>query len=181
MKMPLPITTRRAGYTLIELLVVIAVIVMIGAVVLPTLSGTEGNTKVKAAADDATGDISKARSHAMEEGRSYQLSVSTDGTKLRVAPDDPAALEATGDDQPKPFVSEQQFADSVTLVPTSSVSEPATADSNGWIRLATFLQDGTCREDLVDFEIRQPGVTSLKIQIRGLTGHTTVNPASATK
>ena len=86
MKSQRQITTRRAGYTLIELLVVIAVIVMIGAVVLPTLSGTEGNTKVKAAADDATGDISKARSHAIEEGRNYQLSVSKDGTKLRKSP-----------------------------------------------------------------------------------------------
>ncbi len=168
---------RRRGYTLLELLVVLALIALLGTIVVPTLTGQSGNTKVKAAADDATGDIAQARAHALDEGRSYRLAVSQDGTKLRVAPDDPAALDATGDDQPKPYVTVKDLPDRVTIVPTLTGSEQSTADSEGWVRLATFLQDGTCREDLVDFEIREEGVTPLVVEIRGLTGHVTVNPA----
>lgn len=165
---------RRAGYTLIELMVVLAVILLLGAVVSTTLSGNSGNTKVKAAADDATGLIATARSHAIEEGRSYRLAVSQDGTKLRVTLDDPSAAAQTDDaDAAKPFVQEIQLPTDVTVVPTN----PGTSDAEGWVRLATFQQDGTCREDLVDFEIREVGVNPLVVQIRGLTGHTTVNPA----
>jgi len=160
------------------MVVVVAIIALIGAAVIPSLSGMRGNSRVKAAGDDATGLIALARSHALEEGRSYRLAVSEDGTKLRVTPDDPAALEQTeGDDAIRPFVQEIQLPLEVTVVQTVTGSEQATADAEGWIRLATFQQDGTCREDLVDFEIREPGVTPLVIQIRGLTGHTTVNPA----
>jgi type II secretory pathway pseudopilin PulG len=168
----------RVGYTLIELLVVLAVIILLGAVVSSTLTGNTGNSKVKAAADDATGLIATARAHATEEGRNYRLAVSQDGTKLRVSPDDPAAIEAqSGEDAVKPFVQEIQLPTDVTVVPTITGSEMSTSDAEGWVRLATFQQDGTCREDLVDFEIREPGVNPLVVQIRGLTGHTTVNPA----
>ena len=172
---------NRAGYTLVEILVVLAVIVVLGGIIASTLSGQEGNTKVKAAADDVTGDIAMARSHAMEEGRNYRLSVSQDGTKIRVSPDDAEALEQTGDDQQKPFISEKQFALDVTLVPMATGAETAPSDSEGWIRLATFQQDGTCKEDFVDFEIRETGVAPLAVQIRGLTGHVTVNPVAAPK
>lgn len=171
---------HRDGYTLLELLVVLAVIILIGAIIVPGLSGTQGNTKVKAAADDATAAIALARSHAIAEGRNYRIAVSQDGTKIRVSPDDPAALDPGADeDAAKPFVTERQFEKGVTLVPIITGSEMSTADSEGWIRLATFLQDGTCREAYdPDFEIREVGVRPLVIQIRALTGHTTVNPSA---
>lgn len=169
--------SNRDGYTLIELLVVVAIIVLLGALVAPTLSGQEGNTKVRAAADAVTGDIAMARSRAMDEGRNYRVSISQDGTKIRVSPDDPDAQ--TEGEQAKPFQFEKQMPDDVTLVPIITGSEMSTADAEGWVRLATFLQDGTCREDLVDFEIREAGVIPLVVQIRGLTGHVTVNAAAA--
>ena len=170
---------NRPGYTLIEMLAVVAVIIIIGGVVSTTMTGQEGNTKVKAAADDVTGSIAMARSHAMEEGRSYRLSLSQDKSKIRVAPDDATALDASGgEDQAKPYVSVKQFAESVTIVPAINGSQLSTADAEGWTRLATFQQDGTCKEDAnIEFEIREPGVNSLIVQIRVLTGHTTVNPA----
>ena len=171
----------RPAYTLLELVVVLAVIAMFGGIVSTTLTGQSGNTKVKAGADDATGLIALARSHAIEEGRSYRLSVSPDGAKLRVSPDDPAALDATDDvDAPNPFVSERALADEVTVLPIPTGTGVSAADPSGWVRLATFLQDGTCREDLIRFEIREPGVNPLVVEIRGLTGHATVNPAAAT-
>ena len=175
-------THTRAGYTLVELLVVVAVIIIIGGLISSTLDGQSGNSKVKAAADDVTGEIAMARSHAMEEGRNYRLSMSSDGTKIRVSLDDPAAQESSGDEaQQKQYGSEKQLPTDVTLALTNSGAEAAPADAEGWIRLATFQQDGTCKEDLVDFEIREPGVTPLAVQIRGLTGHVTVNPVAAPK
>jgi Tfp pilus assembly protein FimT len=171
---------RRAGYTLLELIVVLAVVILLGAIVLPTLFGTQGNTRVKAAADDCTSSISMARSHAIDEGRNYKLSVSSDGTKIRVSPDDPAALDASTDpDLPKPYVSEKTLEPGVTIKPIITGSESSMSDTDGWIRLATFQQDGTCKEAYdPDFEIAEVGVTSLIVQIRALTGHTTVNPAA---
>ena len=66
----------------------------------------------------------------------------------------------------------------MTIEPTINGSQLSTADAEGWTRLATFQQDGTCKEDAnIEFEIREPGVNSLIVQIRVLTGHTTVNPA----
>lgn len=169
--------SNRDGYTLIELLVVVAIVVLLGAIIAPTFSGQQGNTKVRAAADAVTGDIAMARSRAMDEGRNYRVSISQDSTKIRVSPDDPDAQ--TDGEQTKPFQSEKQMPENVTLVPIITGSEMSTADADGWVRLATFLQDGTCREDLVDFEIREPGIIPLVVQIRGLTGHVTVNAAAA--
>ena len=171
--------TPRAGYTLIELLVVIAVIIILGAVITTTLTGQEGNTKVKAAADDVTGEIAMARSHAMEEGRNYRLSMSADGAKIRVSLDDPDAAESETEDQPKQYGSEKTLPTDVTIWRDPAATESTMADTDGWVRLATFQQDGTCKGDLIEFEIREPGVTSLVVQIRALTGHVTVNPASA--
>lgn len=167
-------STPRAGYTLLELMVVLAIVVILGSVLLQTMSGQEGDTRIKAAADDVTGEVGMARAKAMEQGRSYRLSISQDGTKLRVAPDDADAVESQAEDAPKPFISEKEMPTEVTLAPMSI--ETANADSNGFQRLATFLQDGTCKEDIVQFEIRQPGVNPLVVEIRGLTGHVTVNP-----
>ena len=172
--------SHRAGYTLIELLVVIAVIVILGAAISTTLTGQEGNTKVKAAADDVTGEIAMARSHAMEEGRNYRLSMSTDGTKIRVGLDDPDAVDSGTEDQPKHYGSEKTLPTDVTIWRDPAATESTTADAEGWIRLATFQQDGTCKGDLIEFEIREPGVNPLVVQIRTLTGHVTVNPAAAT-
>ncbi len=172
--------SSRAGYTLVELLVVIAVIIIIGGLVTSTLTGQEGNTKVKAAADDVTAEIAMARSHAMEEGRNYRLSMSADGTKIRVALDDPDAVDSGTEDQPKQYGSEKTLPTDVTIWRNPAAAESTTADGDGWVRLATFQQDGTCKGDLIEFEIREPGVTSLVVQIRALTGHVTVNPASAT-
>ena len=175
-------SNNRKGYTLVEVLAVLVVIIIIGSLVTSTLTGQEGNTKVKAAADDVTGEIAMARSHAMEEGRNYRLSMSSDGTKIRVSLDDPAAQESAGDEaQQKQYGSEKQLPLDVTLALTNSGAEAAPADAEGWIRLATFQQDGTCKEDIVDFQIREPGVTPLAVQIRGLTGHVTVNPVAAPK
>ena len=57
-------THTRAGYTLVELLVVVAVIIIIGGLISSTLDGQSGNSKVKAAADDVTGEIAKiGRAH----------------------------------------------------------------------------------------------------------------------
>jgi hypothetical protein len=46
-------------------------------------------------------------------------------------------------------------------------------DQTGWVRVATFTADGTCREDFVEVVVTDTtntNVAPMRIQIRGVTG-----------
>ena len=92
----------RLGYTLLEMLVVLAVLLIIGAIIIPTVSGLTGNTKVKGAADAVKARLLEARLNAMEQGRPYVFAISSDGTKLHVGPDETVEGEVSADGQPIP-------------------------------------------------------------------------------
>jgi prepilin-type N-terminal cleavage/methylation domain-containing protein len=171
---------RRRGYTLIELLCVIAVLVILGAIVLPTLAGMFLDTRVKAGADMAVGHCSDARTYAIEHGRSYQVFTSPDGKRLRVGPDESEHPEQSGSTTPvPPFVRETDLPTAVTLVPINTGDDAGGANTNGWVKLVTFKPDGTCREPAARFELREDGVTPLVVNVRGLTGSVVVNPADS--
>ena len=176
--------TRRSGFSLIELLVVIAVLVILGGLIAPSVAGLKRDTRVKAGADTLRGRISEARGQAMEDGRAYRMSVSEDGKRLRVAPDvaNYASLEPqTNDADPDaPLVVEEAFPDTVTVQPMPGDGMQPEADGSGWIRVATFLPDGTCREDAVVIELREPGVYPILVRLRGLTGAASTQPQRGT-
>jgi prepilin-type N-terminal cleavage/methylation domain-containing protein len=168
---------RRPGYTLLELLCVIAVLVILGAVILPSLDGMNRDTRVVAAADMARGWCSEARARAIDDGRTYQLFASPDGRRLRIAPDElEQAEQPAGGQAPPALIREEPLPDAVTLVPMQTGDEQASA--GGWLKLATFRPDGTCREPAVRFELLEPGVTGRVVTIRGMTGAVTVNLAT---
>lgn len=170
---------RRRGYTLLELLCVIAVLVILGAVVLPTLSGMFLDTRVKAGADLAISHCSDARSYAIEHGRAYQVFASPDGKRLKVGPDESEQLEQSGSSTPvPPFVRETDLPTAVTLVPINTGGDAGTS-SSGWVKLVTYKPDGTCREAAAQFELREDGVVPLVVNVRGMTGSVVVNPANS--
>lgn len=170
---------RRRGYTLLELLCVIAVLVVLGAVVLPTLSGMFLDTRVKAGADLVISHCSDARSYAIEHGRSYQVFVSPDYKRLRVGPDESEQPEQSGSSTPTPpFVRETDLPTAVTLVPINTGADAGTS-TNGWLKLVTYKPDGTCREAAAQFEVREDGVVPLVVNVRGMTGSVVVNPANS--
>lgn len=171
---------RRPGYSLVELLVVMAALVVLGGVLVPTLTGVARDTRVKAGADLLRQRVADARAHAIGEARAYKLAVATDGTRVRVAPDDQsfAAMAATDADADGHYVVEDSLPPEVQFRPSA---EPASTqgmqgmtDDAGWTRVATFLPDGTCREDDADIDVQEPSCYTLRVHIRGLTGAATV-------
>jgi prepilin-type N-terminal cleavage/methylation domain-containing protein len=173
---------RRRGYTLMELLAVVAILTALGGVLIPTLSGLGGDTKVKAGADAVQARLSEARAAAIEQGRAYRVAVSEDGTRVRVAPDelDFAGSVPLGEDGATgPVIVEDTLPAPVTAVPVLDEGALSVVDEAGWVRVVTFLPDGTCREATAAVEVCEPGTHSMLIRVRGLTGAATVTSVPA--
>jgi prepilin-type N-terminal cleavage/methylation domain-containing protein len=162
---------RRSGFSLIEVLCVVAVLTTLAALIAPNVMGTKRDSRVRAGADTLRGRIADARGQAMEDGRAYRLAVSQDGKRVRVAPDN-SGFAAMDDELP--YVYEEELPPDVVAELLSGDGQPLEVDEAGWVRVATFLPDGTCREDLAQVRLREPGVYTLVVRVRGLTGASSV-------
>ncbi|MDB5307513.1 MAG: hypothetical protein JWO38_1715 [Gemmataceae bacterium] len=166
----------RSGFTLLELLAVLAVLLILAAVTIPSLSGLKGNAQQKAAADLVRARIADARGRAMEYGTAYRLAVSRDGTKLRIAPDVTEFGDLPADDPPTGAskVSEDKLDKASAGLGVDPEADPAADQSpdtgSGWVKIATFLPDGTCREDRVLIEVHETSFPPIRISLRGVTG-----------
>lgn len=161
----------RSGVSLIETIAVLAVLLILAAGISYTLQNTERDTKVKAAADIVRGKIAEGRAAAMESARPYRLSISPEERIVRVEPDDQVGADALPlDEGETPFIAEAELPKDVKVAFIPDELSPAVLDSRGWTRALTFLPDGTCREDSVLMEVRQQGVYTLQLRVRGLTG-----------
>lgn len=158
-----------------ELVGVLVALVILGAVLVPTLSGLSRDSNVKAGADLLRQRISDARSHAIADGREYAVSVSSDGTKVRVMTDSEATTSTPADGG---YKSNDDFESTVKAVPqrASSEAEAPTSDADGWIRVATFIPDGSCKEESPIVDVTEEGTVTLRLEIRGFTGAVTVTP-----
>jgi prepilin-type N-terminal cleavage/methylation domain-containing protein len=166
-------TTRRRGYSILELLVVMAALLILGAFALPTLFGMKGDTRSKAAADMLRSRMNEARAKAMEDGTPYRLALSADQKRIRIAPDTFAA-NGMDEDVGVMFVAEDDLPEAVTAEVMLDEFDQVMQDDAGWVRVATFLPDGTCREDSVEVEIKEPGTVPFVVKLRGLTGAVSV-------
>ena len=164
---------RQSGYTLIEIIVVMAVIVLLGAVFIPILTSVEGDRPIKAAGDLMRARMAEARARAMDDGIAYRLALSQDGRRVRIAPDDQTQKAVPPDEGESSDSqnSDNVFPKGVTAHVVGDESGEATVDQYGWTRIATFEPLGTCRETVVEVELNQPGVYSLLVRMRGLTGN----------
>src|SRR5947209_8598718 len=82
------VPTRRRGYSLLEVILVVAVIALVAALFVPTLENLYNPYKTQEAADSVRAAWALARTHAMEEGRSYRFAVVPGRGNFRVAPDE---------------------------------------------------------------------------------------------
>ena len=173
--------TRRRGFTILEILVVMAIILLLGAILLPTVGAFWGNNRTKASANMLQARLADARSYAIAQGRPYQVLASPDGTQVKVAPDASEPPEQIGSETPSyDFSAESTFPIPVTISPIyTGADSTASSDASGWIRLVTFLADGTCREDSMEVHLIEEKSTTIVVRVRGLTGDVSVNPMKA--
>jgi prepilin-type N-terminal cleavage/methylation domain-containing protein len=157
------------GFTLIEVMIVMAILLILGAMVVPTLMSTERDLPIKSAGDTMRARLNDARSLAIEHGQTIRFSLSPDGKKVRFAVD--ADQNSASDSD---LTSEYSMPRSVTARIINDESGEATLDSAGWTRVATFQPDGTCRETVVEVELNQPNCYALIVRLRGLTGNVQV-------
>jgi prepilin-type N-terminal cleavage/methylation domain-containing protein len=189
-------TNRRRGFTLIELMVVMVVIIIMGAVLMPTITGFYGNSRQKATADMIQSRIREARAKAMETGTWYRLAISPDNRRIRLGPDCQDFDSLTPGDAHSPYaqVIEQEFEKGVTAEVTGSdksqSSNAALYQSEGasglgsaqsgqpstWTTIMTFGPEGICREGLVTVSVKENDATPISIQVRGIVGSSSIVP-----
>jgi prepilin-type N-terminal cleavage/methylation domain-containing protein len=182
----------RKGFTLFELLLVCAIIVVLGAAVYPSIEEMYSGYRVSASADQIRAAWATARSHAMDEGRTYRFSVKPDTGDFRVAPD--ASPYWAGNDEPQPdddrknppFIKADEISkpivfaiedtsatqpppDPTAVGPTTSVGKT----DGGWTTVATFLADGSAQDD-VKISLQSKGSKPTTLRLRALTGVVTI-------
>lgn len=171
----------RDGYTILELMVVMVIILIIGAIVGPSLLGFWSNNRTKAAVDTVTARMADARGAAIGQGRAYKVCVSPDGTQVRVCPDESEPSEQLTTEQPASEVWQQDpLPKGVVVTPMTISSTAAGTSADGWTTLVVFQPDGTCLED-GQFELSEPAapdVTPMQVYVRAMTGVWTVNAAN---
>lgn len=171
----------RRGYTLFELVVVMAILLILAAIIVPSVSGTRGDTRQRAATDVIRGELAVARARAKEEGRPYRVAVSDDGARIRRAPDTTDFATVGTADSPSGFsVAVEYPFDHVTAAIFVVGDKSAPASESGWVTVATVQPDGTCLEDVVYLVIRDGDQTPLYIRVRGLTTNVRVVPDPTT-
>jgi Tfp pilus assembly protein FimT len=190
--------THREGYTVLELVVVVAVLIILGAVIVPTISGYYSNTRQKSAADLIRSRVVEGRAKAMEQGIWYRLAINQDKKRIRLAPDGPNFSTLTPDNPPA-FDSQvvEDTLDNVTAEvtndPNSSQSSntQSTFDaqsSNGsgangsvlinggvavdgdWVTVMTVGPEGICKEDFATVTVKEANFQPILIQVRGIVG-----------
>lgn len=167
------IRTRRSGYTLLELMAVLGLLLILGAVIIPSLPGFYGNTKQRAAADTIRQRLAEARAKAMERGMPFRVAVHSDMTRIRVAPDGDDFAAGTAPDPPAfdSLVTEDRF-DEVIVGILLEPEDDRPPDAGGWITITTMRADATSKEARpVTVSVRQKDFAPILITVRGLTGH----------
>ncbi|HEX4607607.1 MAG TPA: hypothetical protein VH092_05315 [Urbifossiella sp.] len=118
---------------------------------------------------------------AMEYGQAYRLAISTDGTRIRLAPDTLDFSSAPVVNAPGSAVTALETRlDKATagLIADDDTSAPG-GDGN-WVTIGTFLPDGTCRETGSLIQIHEGNFPPIQIQLRGMSASARVLPLNAT-
>lgn len=176
----------RQAYTLLEVVLVLALIVMLSAIIVPSYDAMYGDYRLTAAADMVRAAWASARAHAMEEGRPYVFAVVSGKGNFRIAPEGAEywagnAGEAREDTAGGLLLQEEVLPKGVRFSTAEGAPADLGSDSamtlgsvppTAWSPIATFLPDGTAREDVV-IEFQTRGSRPRVLKLRGLTGSVT--------
>jgi Tfp pilus assembly protein FimT len=175
MKLSATMRRSRPAYTLMEIILVMTILIILGAVAIPSFDGMSGDTKVRGAGDDVRSAWAQARARAIETGLPHRFAAQDGAGKFRVAPDSDEYWDTgTGveeSDNGKVLVGSLPDGIVFNVIGTANAS---TQSSLGWDKIVTFLPDGTCKED-ARVELNENGSTLVVVvKVRGLTGEVSV-------
>jgi hypothetical protein len=178
----------RDAYTLFELLLVLAMLVILGAVVLPSLDSMYGDYKLTAAADAVRAAWAQGRVEAMESGQAYRFAVVQGQGNFRLAPDradfwSGSGAPPPGDAETKPpIVLESTLPSGIRFGAVDNIQGPVDqsaaeipvgqVDSSSWSRVVVFLPNGTTQEN-VEIAFLGRNLRPLALRLRALTGAVT--------
>src|SRR5262249_6934381 len=184
------VTHPRSGYTLFEMVLILAVLVVLAAIVYPSLDGMFGDYRITAAADQVRAAWAEAQAHAMDEGRPYRFAVIPGKGNYRIAPD--SGEFWAGGNSPSdnsgtpPFVLESALPKGVRFAagegPDSraidlggdSAAPAGSLDPSAYSTMTVFLPDGSASDDVrVAFSAK--GGKPVVLKLRGLTGVVTMS------
>jgi len=179
---------RRTGSSLLEILLVMTILVIVSALSIPSLGWMYGSYKMNASVDSVRSAWADARERSINENRPYRFAIDPSGTAFRVAPDEPAYWDGgTGpenDPNGRGLILEKALPAGVCFTVNGEGSSDPPEDDHisaddrpvkaaNWSPAATFLPDGTAREDVkVVFHAR--GCKPTNLLVRGLTGNVSV-------
>jgi len=174
----------RRGYTLVELMLVLILILVVAVLSYPSLESMKGSFEITAATDQVRAAWALARARAVEEARPYRFAAVPQKGNYRIAPDSGEFWQgsppvSTDNPTDKPLVVEEAvpkgvaFAIGDTTVVTGTVDDTVlpigSIDLGQYTSVATFLPDGTSRED-VRIVFSKKGVRPVVMRLRGITG-----------
>jgi prepilin-type N-terminal cleavage/methylation domain-containing protein len=171
----------RKAFTLFELVLVLALLVVMTALAYPSIDSMYGTYRVQAAVDMVRAAWAAARSRAIDEGQPYRFAIIPGEGKFRVAPDSGNYWNGSGgpaaeaDSGVRPYIQEDTLPKGVRFdmpeAPADSGSaSPEAGGSGAWNTVATFLPDGSAKEDVAIQFVGRGGGRALVLKLRGLTG-----------
>jgi Tfp pilus assembly protein FimT len=175
--MPRP---ARKGYTILEILLVLAVLIILGAVIVPTMSGYYGNTRQKAAADLIRSRIVEGRAKAIERGTWYRIAINQDKTRIRTAPDagvngtDFASLTPGSSSAPDSLVVEDKLENATAELIIDPSDTTRTTSDGEWVTVMTIGPEGICKECDTTISVKESNFQPIEIRIRGIAASAAV-------
>ena len=173
----------RAAYTMMEIAVVVALIVVIGALTIPSIMGMFADARVNGSADIIRARMADARSMAMEQGRPIRFGFVSGSGKFQIAADDSPLWDTVQDSDPvedDDHVRGELLLDVIFGTDMNSVSGSSSPTPGGaWQLGGVFLPEGNARAlvnpdgttvDDVTFYFGKAGLSPMAVQLRGLTG-----------
>jgi Tfp pilus assembly protein FimT len=173
-------------------MLVLAIVALLAAVAYPSLDSMYNDFKVSSAADKIQAAMAMGRLQAINEGRPYRFGVVPGKGNYRLAPDSSEFWagnngSSSTDSTDQPVILQDALPKGVRLALSDadvandlmsadgSALPPDSVDPSQYQTIATFLPDGTSRED-VRIVFSAKGAQSLVISLRGITGAVTVRP-----
>jgi type II secretion system protein H len=177
---------KRRGFSLMELLLVMAILVLVGALTVPSIQQTFSRQSLTKSADRVRAAMGTARVRAIREGEIYALFIVEGGSWFNIAPFSQAKQQARfaanrqvlANDRRQSNFEDDLLPKGITfaagVVPTDARAAETLSvfGDSGAIRPILFYPDGTSQD--AKLAMRNEKGNFVEIQLRGLTGLSTV-------